>query len=143
MPGWHLAQMNAAQARWRTDAAEMADFMAQIDTINEVADTSPGFVWRMTEDSGEPTRLVNISVWESVETLKDFVYQSAHIGVFRDRGRWFEKPTQANQVLWWVPAGHRPSYAEGHAKLALLQASGPTVEAFTFANVFTQPAASA
>lgn len=114
----------------------MADFVAQIAAVNARAEVSPGFVRLLTDDAGEPLRLVNLSVWESVETLKEFVYQSAHVGVFRDRARWFEKPAQAHQVLWWIPVGHRPSYAEGYAKLALLQANGPTREAFTFANAF-------
>src|SRR5215207_538327 len=105
MSGWHLAQMNVAQARWHSDRPEMADFYAQVSAINAVADASPGFVWRSTEDAGVPLSLVNLSVWESVEALKDFAYRSAHAGVFRDRDRWFEKPAQANQVLWWIPAG--------------------------------------
>jgi heme-degrading monooxygenase HmoA len=142
MSAWQLAQMNVAQARWATDRPEMADFLAQIAATNAVAEASPGFVWRLTEDSGETTRLVNISVWESVEALKEFVYKSAHIGVFRDRERWFEKPSQANQVLWWVPTGHRPGYAEGHAKLALLVALGPSPDAFTFGTKFPKQSVS-
>ena len=140
MPGWQLAQMNVAQARWPTDQPEMADFISQIAAINAAAEASPGYVWTLTEDSGEPQMLVNISVWESVEALKAFVYQSAHVGVFRDCARWFETPTQANQVLWWVPAGHRPGYAEGWARLEMLRTAGPSVEAFTFATgPFSEP----
>jgi hypothetical protein len=114
----------------------MADFYAQVPATNAVAEASPGFVWRLKDDYGDPLLLMNLSVWESVEALRDFVYKSAHMGVFRDRGRWFEKPTQASQVLWWVPAGHQPGYDEGLAKLVLLRANGATPEAFTFASVF-------
>jgi hypothetical protein len=139
MPGWHLAQMNVAQARWAVDRPEMADFYAQVPAINTVAESSPGFVWRLTEDYGDPLTLVNLSVWESVEALREFVYRSAHSGVFGERARWFEKPEQANQVLWWVPSGHRPGYAEGMARLERLRASGSSGEAFTFAALVPRP----
>lgn len=129
MFGWHLAQFNVAQALWAADRPEMAEFYAQVQAVNAVAEASPGFVWRLTEDAGEPLMLVNLSVWESVEALRGFVYKSPHVGVFRDRERWFEKPAQASQVLWWIPAGHRPGYAEG-----------PSAEAFTSASVFAEPA---
>ena len=120
MAGRHLAQMNVARARWAPDRPEMADFYAQVPAINAVAEGSPGFVWRLKEDYGDPFLLVNVSVWESVNALREFVYLSAHAGVFRDRGAWFEKPTEASQVLWWVAAGHRPGYAEGFERLGLL-----------------------
>ena len=117
----------------------MADFYAQVSAINAVAEASPGFVWRLKEDSGESRMLVNLSVWESVDALKEFVYKSAHIGVFRDRGQWFEKPTQANQVLWWIPSGHKPDYVEGWAKLEQLRASGSTHAAFSFSAPWSAP----
>jgi heme-degrading monooxygenase HmoA len=132
--------MNVAQARWAADRPEMADFYAQVPAINALADTSPGFVWRLTEDAGDPSFLVNLSVWESPEALREFAYNSAHRGVFADRARWFEKPTQPSQVLWWIPEGHRPGYAEGWAKLAQLRATRPGPEAFTFAVLFPKPA---
>lgn len=139
MSGRHLAQFNVAQARWAADRPEMAEFCAQVPAVNAAAEASSGFVWRSTEESGEPLMLVNLSVWASIEALREFVYKSAHVGVFRDRERWFEKPTQAGQVLWWIPAGHRPGYTEGWARLERLRAEGPGPEAFTFGSVFAEP----
>lgn len=94
----------------------MADFYAQVPAIHAIADASPGFVWRLTEDYGDPFLLVNLSVWESVEALREFVYRSGHAGVFGDRERWFEAG-QSRQVQWWIPEGHRPTYAEGFERL--------------------------
>lgn len=131
--------MNVARARWRSDQAEMADFFAQVPAMNAVAEASPGFVWRLTEDAGDPSSLVNLSVWDSVEALREFVYRSAHAGVFRDRERWFERPERANQVLWWVRAGERPGYGEGFERLEMLRARGASEGAFTFAEVFAAP----
>jgi hypothetical protein len=114
----------------------MTDFHAQVPAMNALAEASPGFVWRLADDGGDPLLLENLSVWESVEALREFAYKSAHAGVFRDRARWFEKPTRPHQVLWWIPAGHHPSLVEARAKLELLRASGPTPAAFTFAAPF-------
>jgi len=139
MPGWHLAQLNLLHARWAPDSAEMAGFYAQVPAMNALAEASPGFVWRLVEDGGDSLLLENLSAWDSVEALKEFAYKSAHVGVFRDRARWFEIPTRPHQVLWWIPAGHHPNLVEGRAKLELLRASGPTPAAFTFAALFPQP----
>jgi hypothetical protein len=139
MSRWQLAQMNVAHARWASDQPEMADFYAQVPAVNAVAEASPGYVWRLTEDYGDPFLLMNLSVWDSIEALREFAYRSAHAGVFRDRERWFAKPTQANQVLWWIPAGHQPGFAEGLAKLDRLRTAGPSAEAFTFTAPFPVP----
>ncbi|MFJ4790482.1 DUF3291 domain-containing protein [Streptomyces sp. NPDC088794] len=39
-------------------------------------------------------------------------------------------------VLWWVPAGHRPTVAEAEERLLRLRADGPTPYAFTFRSPF-------
>ena len=147
---WHLAQLNIAMGLYPIDDPRMGDFVAQLDAINALADGSPGFVWRLQSDSGnatdidvgdDPKLLVNMSVWTDVEALKGFAYRSAHAGVVAERRRWFERPTQAYQVLWWVPAGHVPSVEEGMARLARLRADGPGQEAFDFKHVHAAPAA--
>lgn len=149
MRRWHLAQINVARALAPSGSEVMTGFYARISAINALADASPGFVWRLQDDSGnatsiqtseDPYLLVNMSVWESIEALKDFVYRSSHAGVFADRARWFEKPSQPHQALWWIPAGHIPTTAEGYARLDLLRSVGPGPEAFTFAHPSPPPA---
>ena len=39
-------------------------------------------------------------------------------------------------TLWWVPAGHRPTPAEGRARLETFQRLGPTAKAFSFRHPF-------
>ena len=80
-----------------------------------------------------------MSVWESVEALAEYVYRSDHTAFLRRRREWFERYGKAYLVLWWVPAGHIPSIDEALARLADLEARGPTPEAFTFAKRFAQP----
>jgi hypothetical protein len=114
---WHLAQLNVGRIVAPTDSPLVADFMAALDGINALAEASPGFVWRLQGDSGNATEilttpdpyfLINMSVWESIETLFEFVYRSAHAGFMVRRREWFERPEEAYQVLWWVPTGTSP-----------------------------------
>ena len=148
MNGWHIAQMNVGVTVEATDHPQLADFMNQLDEINALADQTPGFVWRLQSESGNatdikpsnnPNFIVNMSVWATVEALFDFVYKTAHRLVVARRREWFEKPIAQYQVLWWVQAGHKPTVEEGLARLANLQADGPTAEAFTFKARFPSP----
>jgi hypothetical protein len=83
---------------------------------------------------------VNMSVWESLEALRNYVYRSDHVGVFRDRAKWFEKMDKPIYCLWWVPAGHLPTVAEGRARLEHYQRHGATPYSFWFSQHFPQPA---
>ena len=146
--GWNLAQMNVAMARYPTDDPRMDAFMSRLDGVNALADSQPGFVWRLQSDSGNatdidagggPMFLVNMSVWESVEALSDFVYKTVHRDIMLRRREWFEKATGAHQVLWWVEAGHTPSVEEGLERLAELDEDGPSARAFSFAKPWPPP----
>ena len=117
------------------DRPRIADFVAQLEEINLLAERSPGFVWRLKSDAGnaldivysdDPFLIVNMSVWESIEALRDFAYTSKHIEVFRRRADWFEKPSKAHYCLWWIPTGHIPNAAEARERLEQYQALGAT-----------------
>ena len=122
----HLAQINIGRLVAPVDDPRIADFVAQLDPINALADAAPGFIWRLQSSSGnamdlsyndDPFVIVNMSVWESLEALRNFTYTTKHIEVFRDRARWFEKMDKPNYCLWWVPEGHVPTVAEGRERL--------------------------
>ena len=145
---WHLAQINIGYAVAEMDDPQMADFMNNLDRINALAEESPGFVWRLQTLSGnatdititeDPRLILNMSVWESVEALFEYVYKSDHTGFIGRRKEWFVKQTLAHQALWWIPAGHTPTPNEGFAKLAVLDRLGPTRDAFTFKKRFEMP----
>lgn len=138
-----LAQINIARARAPLTDPLLADFVARLEEINRLAEQSPGFVWRWTDDpppDTDPLLLINVTVWDSIEALADFTYRTAHAEVFRRRKAWFEAPTGAHMALWWVPAGHQPTLAEAFAALDRLRAEGPSPAAFTFARPFPPPA---
>jgi hypothetical protein len=146
----HLAEINVARLIAPLDDPRLADFVAQLDLVNEVAERSPGFVWRLKADGGgassyirafdDPQLLINISVWESLAALRAYVYRShAHASVFRDRRRWFEPLDAAPLALWWIPAGRVPTIAGAIERLEHLRRHGPTAVAFTFKEPYPPP----
>ena len=140
MTEYCLAQANIARLLVPADDPLLADFVAQLDRINALAENSPGFVWRYVSDArkpedreyDDPMMLFNLSVWESAEHLFDYAYKSAHAQVFADRRKWFEKLAEPQLALWWIPAGHRPTVGEAQQRLNLLAAQGPGPRAFSF-----------
>jgi hypothetical protein len=146
MANYHLAQVNIGRIKGPLEGPVMEGFMARLDEINALADASPGFVWRLQTSAGNATYfrpydhddrlLLNMSVWESVDALKSYVYRTAHAELLRQRQAWFEKLAGVYVALWWVPTGHVPSIDEAKKRLAHLDAHGPTQFAFTFKEVF-------
>lgn len=119
--------------------------MAALDEMNAVADASPGFIWRLQTEEGNATgiqavpdelTIVNMSVWESVEALSDYVYRSLHRTFLRRKREWFERFGSARVALWWLPAGARPTLADGLSRLDSIERMGPTPYAFTFRRRF-------
>lgn len=47
-----LAQANVARLRAPLDDPSMRDFVAALDHVNHLAETSRGFVWRLTTEHG-------------------------------------------------------------------------------------------
>jgi hypothetical protein len=143
---FHLAQVNIGKIRGPLDGPVMAGFVRRLEEINALADRSPGFVWRLQTDEGNATYfrpyehddwiLLNMSVWESVEALKHYVYRTMHAELLRQRHEWFERFAGVYMALWWVPAGHLPGIDEAKKRLAHLDKHGPTQYAFTFKQMF-------
>lgn len=147
---YHLAQINVARMLAPIDSEIMAGFVAQLAAINALADSSPGFVWRLQTEGGnatsvhayeDPFVIVNMSVWQGVEALRAFTYESGHVGLLRARTQWFERPTTVHFAMWWVPAGHIPTIEEATERLGYLGAHGASPVAFTFRNPFDPPPA--
>jgi hypothetical protein len=123
----------------------MEGFVNNLDTINNLAYQSPGFVWHLQIDIhnpehlamyGEPGLLFNLSVWESIEALHAYVYRSQHALMMQSRRQWFGEMNSPNYVLWWIPAGELPTLEEGKKRIAHITAQGPTPYAFSFKQSF-------
>lgn len=148
MTRYHLAQINIAKAVADLDSPLMEGFVSRLDEINALAEGAKGFIWRLQSDAGDATSIrvfedpriyINMSVWETPDHLKHFVYRSAHVELIRDRDAWFGRLSEQHQAVWWVPAGHRPSAQEGRDRLMNLREQGPSATAFSLARPFSQP----
>ncbi|MCW2879326.1 MAG: hypothetical protein JWQ95_3426 [Sphaerisporangium sp.] len=148
----HLAQLNVAHMRAPKESPELAEFVAALEPINAISDMAPGFVWRLKggDDPTDTVRhdygdllLINFSVWESRETLWNFVYRTAHLDYLRRRREWFLRNAEPYSVMWWVHDGYTPSLAEGMERLRRLREEGPGPEAFTFTDFHEPPTAEA
>ena len=142
-----LAQLNIAQAKYDLDAPQIKDFVDNLDIVNTTAENTPGFVWRLKDDSGsatniqafdDPNMLVNMSIWRDVDSLKDFMFRTHHKDFMRRKGEWFHKLPQANYVMWWIEENHRPTIEEALARLEHLREHGESAYAFSFKKVFNK-----
>ena len=147
MSKYQLAEINVAELKAPLDSPELKDFVDNLDRINALAESSPGFVWRLVGDGNDATSLrplgddviVNLSVWRDVDSLRDFAYKTVHVEILRRKREWFKRMANAYMALWWVPEGHEPTAAEAVSRLEHLRQHGPTAEAFTFGEAFSAP----
>ena len=141
-PGHQLAELNVGRLVAPTDDPRVADFMQALDRINGMGKRMPGFVWMM-EGSGEPGTgntensidddpqfVANLTVWEDVSSLETFVWQTVHRQFYDRRADWFELLGDKHFVMWWVPAGHKPTLDEALARLDHLRDHGDSDHAF-------------
>lgn len=145
---FRIAQYNIAHARAEPDDPVMSGFTKALSRINELADFSTGFVWRLKTDKGDTLDirpyenrlvLVTMSVWDSVDDLRTFVYCGAHMDFLRRRDTWFENTNERHLVLWWIPYDHIPDVNEGRERLTYLRMHGNSAYAFTFTQLHEPP----
>ena len=150
---FELAQVNVGRLVAPLDDPQLADFVAALDPVNAVADSAPGFVWRLQTDDGNATAvrafewdaagsagiIVNMSVWRDLEHLAAFVYSDVHRQVLRRRRQWFQRMQEAYTACWWVASGHRPSTDEAEDRILHLRAHGPTAHSFTLHDSYPPP----
>ncbi len=143
---YYLAQLNIARMLAPIDSVIMADFVANLDSINALAEKSEGFIWRLKDDTNNATSIkifdddfliANMSLWKTTVALFDFVYNSAHVEIFKRKKEWFEKMPQMHMALWYVPAGHLPTIAEATERLVYFRNHEVTPYAFSFKKQFS------
>ena len=149
MEKFQLAEINIGRIKGVTiEDPVMKEFVDNLDTINQLAEGSKGFVWRLKDENNNATHLnpyndeqviINISVWETIEDLEFYVYKTFHTDFLRRRKEWFQTYGKAYTAMWWVPAGQFPSIAEATEKLDYLQKNGPSALVFNFKNKFPHP----
>ncbi|MFV1999162.1 MAG: DUF3291 domain-containing protein [Acidimicrobiia bacterium] len=148
----HLAQLNVARLAEPPGSESNTEFFAVLDAVNAIAEVSPGFVWRLKDESGlssayisggdDPQLIINMTVWESVEALTHYAYRSGHGSYFRRRKEWFEPANGIpSTVCWWIEQGTVPTADDGLARLESLRADGPSVDGFFINDPKPAPAA--
>ncbi|MCX6625391.1 MAG: DUF3291 domain-containing protein [Acidobacteria bacterium] len=146
----HLAQLNIARLLYPLNDPRIREFVDGLGYINQLAEESPGFVWRLKPASGnatvidhpwckDPLMLANFSVWESPEHLKDYLYRSGHLDYYLRRAEWFDKPREASAVLWWIPVGAIPGLDEAQARLEHYRLHGASAHAFWYGKLYPAP----
>jgi len=147
----HLAQVNVATLHHGLDSEETAEFVRALDPMNALAEVSPGFIWRPTNDEGlsasymvvegkdDDLEIVNFSIWADLESLRHYVYRSGHAMYLRRRREWFAASENPSTALWWLPEGDRPNLSETYRRYRKLCTEGPSEEAWLFNDPWPQP----
>ncbi len=142
---YHIAQLNVARLLQPIDHPDSQEFKDNVPRINVLAEHSAGFIWRLkdAEETAQPpvfpedpNTIFTLSVWETPDLLKAYVYKTEHGAFFKRRKAWFASMPEANYVLWWVLAGHKPSTTEARERLLHLRKYGETAFAFSFKRIF-------
>lgn len=141
-PGHHLAQLNIGRLAAPVDDPRVAEFMGALDLVNGIDKRSPGFVWMM-EGSGapgtgntencigdDPQFVANLTVWQDIASLEQFVWNTVHRQFYARRAEWFEVMGAQHFVMWWVPQGHRPTLVEALSRLDHMRDIGASDHAF-------------
>ncbi len=99
----------------------MQEFVENLDKVNAIAEHSEGFIWRLKDETNNATAfdpyqdeqvIINISVWQSIELLEKFMYQTLHVEFLKRRKEWFHTFGKLYTAMWWIPEGQFPSIQE-------------------------------
>lgn len=143
----HLAQFNIIKLIDELDSPVIKEFKDFLAPVNLLAEDSPGFIWRLKDDSGsdataietpyeDPLIFVNMSVWKDYTSLADYTYQTVHSYFLKSRKKWSSKMAGHAAVMWYIEEGHIPTLAEAKAKLDALNANGSGPEAFGMTDIY-------
>jgi len=146
---FQLAEINVARMKGvNINDPIMKEFVDNLDRVNDLAERSEGFIWRLKDESNNATYfnpyndeqvIVNISVWQDVESLEHYVFKTFHTDFLKRRREWFHSYGKLHTALWWIPQGQFPTLEEAVEKLDYLQKNEPSPMAFTFKTRFPKP----
>lgn len=143
-----IGQFNIARARWDLDDPRMKEFMDMVPKMNALAARSPGYIWRLEDEHGpdapkfpgEPRMTMTLSVWQDVDSLRHFTWNTLHKRFRMRTSEWFEKMDAAYLAIWPIAEGHRPLGEEAQAMLAKLRVEGPSEAVFGTEALLSEPA---
>jgi hypothetical protein len=150
--------MNYARLRAPYEDPIMAEFQLALGPVNEIAKSTPGFVWSLDESApdergrvpilrDDPLMMPQLSLWEDVESVQHFAFKSGHAMYLKRRREWFTPPPEPpHAVCWWFlpsPGNEHPTLMQAFDRCQHLREHGPSKEAFDFktAKEFPRPTA--
>jgi hypothetical protein len=149
MAEYQLAEINIARMKGVTiDDPVMKEFVDNLDKVNEIAEQSEGFVWRLKDEDNNATNLnpyndeqviVNVSVWDSIESLEHYMYKTFHSEFLKRRKEWFQSFGQVSTAMWWIKKGEIPDMDQAMEKLDYLQKNGVSEIVFNFKQKYPKP----
>lgn len=125
----------------------MKEFTDFLEPVNQFAEESKGFVWRLKDDEGrsasyiespfkDEMMAVNISVWKNIESFKGFVYGTVHSYFLRNKKKWFDMKGPSQFVMWWLPKNQLPTLQMAKNKLEILESQGDNPSAFSMKQLY-------
>ena len=130
-----IAQMNWGKLRFSLEDIRMAEFTKSLDKVYQLAESHPGFIWRIPDNQSELQladlgfdKLISstVSVWDNLGSLKDYTYNSIH-GVYLKRSsEWFKIIDGPQLVIWDVKKNNQPTFKEAFERLDYLKNNGPS-----------------
>lgn len=147
-PSYNLAQFNIIKLKDHLDSPIIKEFKDFLAPVNQFAEESPGFVWRLKGENGTSATdietpyddkliFVNLSVWNTYEELKAYSYQTVHNYFLKSKKKWANKMDGHQAVLWWIPAKDTPTVIEAKEKLDLLNQLGSSAKAFSMTQLYS------
>ena len=149
MQEFNIAEINVAKMKGvNINDPIMKEFVDNLDKVNAIAENSSGFVWRLKDDSNNATNInpysdeqiiINISVWENIESLENFMYKTFHTEFLKRRKEWFQTFGKISTAMWWIRKNQIPTLQECVDKLDYLQKQGASELVFDFKHKFPAP----
>ena len=139
----YFAEFDIVRCRAPLDDPSMQEFVDNLDRVFSLAESCPGFVWRLNEDENDASSyllyddadiLVNMSVWESAEDLLHFMFETEHKNIMPKGKQWFIPMNQPKVACWWIEENTIPTLQEGRSRLEYLQQQGDSEYAFGHRN---------
>lgn len=136
-----IAQLNVAKIRYSLEDERMSGFVDNLEHINGLAESMDGFIWRLKDEEGDATSfqafddpdiISNLSVWQSVEALKQFVFHTEHKFFLARKKEWFVPMTMLSLVLWPIERDETPTLEQAVARLNYLREHGDSDYAHSF-----------
>ena len=143
-----LAEFNIGTLKYDWDDPRVADFLNNLDRVYDIARRSPGYIWHLEGADmeaaqrdpngllgGNPRTASTLSVWQDVQSLHSFAFQTVHKQFHDRKGEWYDPDQGLRFVMWHVPAGHIPTIKEAMERFHHLENHGNTDHAFGWSHV--------